>query len=169
SPRLHRAIVRHTARARRLDQTLLLLMRPATTVFLLLATCVLADESVRVEYVPVSRQLIQQRLELATRKIREREATIESLFKEVGCLNLVVQTIPFPKEPNVTCTLAGDGAGTIVVGAHYDLVDRGMGIVDDWSGAALLASLYESLNHSRRHHDFEFVAFAAEEHGLLGS
>jgi hypothetical protein len=143
-------------------------MRPILSVFWT-AACLLADEKVNVEYFPVSREVIQQRLERVAWKFRERRATIESLFHEVGCGSVVVQKFPFKDEPNITCTLSGDGVGSIVVGAHYDFANRGIGAVDDWSGASLLASLYQSLSHTRRHHDFVFVAFAAEEHGLLGS
>lgn len=77
--------------------------------------------------------------------------------------------------PNVICILAGDTQGpglerTIVVGAHTDHVeDFGDGVVDNWSGAALLPSLYFSLNSKARHHTFVFVGFSAEEKGLVGS
>jgi aminopeptidase-like protein len=43
------------------------------------------------------------------------------------------------------------------------------GIVDDWSGASLLPSLYETLKQQPRKHTYEFVAFSGEESGLLGS
>ena len=57
----------------------------------------------------------------------------------------------------------------IVVGGHYDLADRGMGAVDDWSGAVMLPSVYQSLKSKARRDTFVFVAFAGEEGGLLGS
>ncbi len=42
--------------------------------------------------------------------------------------------------------------------------------MDDWSGAALLPSLYQSLKLTEhRKHTYEFVAFTAEERGLVGS
>ena len=67
------------------------------------------------------------------------------------------------------CTLTGEEASTIVVGGHFDYADRGSGIVDDWSGASLLPSLYEALKAQKRKHTYVFVAFAAEERGLIGS
>jgi Zn-dependent M28 family amino/carboxypeptidase len=44
-----------------------------------------------------------------------------------------------------------------------------MGAVDDWSGAVLLPSLYQSLDSKPRRHRFVFVGFAGEEAGLHGS
>ncbi|HVV44189.1 MAG TPA: hypothetical protein VHC72_03265 [Bryobacteraceae bacterium] len=41
--------------------------------------------------------------------------------------------------------------------------------MDDWSGTALLPSLYEALKLKSRHHTFLFIAFAGEEDGLIGS
>jgi Zn-dependent M28 family amino/carboxypeptidase len=56
-----------------------------------------------------------------------------------------------------------------VVGGHFDFADHGKGIVDDWSGASLLPSLYQALKSRPRQHTYVFVAFAAEEQGLVGS
>ena len=43
-----------------------------------------------------------------------------------------------------------------------------MGAVDDWSGAVMLPSVYQSLKSKARRDTFVFVAFAGEEGGLLG-
>jgi Zn-dependent M28 family amino/carboxypeptidase len=48
-------------------------------------------------------------------------------------------------------------------------VSRGTGAIDNWSGASLLSSLYQSLAATPRHHTFLFVAFCEEERGLVGS
>lgn len=58
---------------------------------------------------------------------------------------------------------------TIVVGAHFDHVSQGDGIVDNWSGASLLPSLFQSLAGSPRKHTFVFIGFTGEEEGLVGS
>jgi Zn-dependent M28 family amino/carboxypeptidase len=42
-------------------------------------------------------------------------------------------------------------------------------IVDNWTGASLLPSLYEGLAGVPRRHSFRFVAFSGEEKGMLGS
>jgi Zn-dependent M28 family amino/carboxypeptidase len=117
--------------------------------------------------------VIQQRLELVPAKLAERRAQLEALFAEVGCdgEHLTMLAVPHSKEPDVICTLPGTdaGAGIIVVGGHYDKVSAGMGAVDDWSGAALLPSLYQSLKARPGRHGYVFIAFSGEEEGLYGS
>ena len=113
--------------------------------------------------------LIQQRLERVQRKSSDRRTTLEALFQETGCSDLVAQKVRGSKEPNVICTEEGDGPGVIVVGGHFDADDHGMGAVDDWSGVSLLPSLYQSLQSKPRRHRFIFVGFSAEEVGLRGS
>ena len=66
-------------------------------------------------------------------------------------------------------SLPGSTPQVIVVGAHFDHVSEGDGVVDNWSGASLLPSLFQSLMGSARKHTFIFVAFTGEEEGLLGS
>jgi hypothetical protein len=143
-------------------------------VFVYFAVLLSADpQTSSIEYQKVDPKLIQQRLEAVVRKLSDRRARLEALFREVGCdgAALTTQKVPGSSEPNVICTLAASdpGGGTIVVGGHYDHVDPGMGAVDDWSGAALLPSLYQSLNRKPRRHRYVFVAFSGEERGLYGS
>ena len=57
----------------------------------------------------------------------------------------------------------------IIVGAHFDHVDAGDGVVDNWSGASLLPTLYQGLRTTPRQHTFIFVSFSGEEKGELGS
>ena len=122
---------------------------------------------------PAMPPVIQQRLESLSRNVAERRAILERLFREVGCdgADLYAQKVPGSKQPNIVCTLPGETADAtaIVIGGHFDLVDVGSGAVDDWSGAVLLPSLYESLKGTPHKHAFTFVAFAAEEVGLHGS
>ena len=73
------------------------------------------------------------------------------------------------KAPNLICTLKGASETVIVVGAHFDLVEAGDGVVDNWTGASLLPSLYQGLASEARRHTFRFVAFSGEEKGLVGS
>ena len=42
-------------------------------------------------------------------------------------------------------------------------------MVDDWSGVSLLPSLFQALRGRPREHTYVFVAFGAEERGLVGS
>jgi Iap family predicted aminopeptidase len=118
----------------------------------------------------VPRDEVEAGLEALERTDAARAASIERLFREAGCeANLSLERILATELPNVICRLPGRSATTIVVGAHYDKVDVGDGAADNWSGAALLASLYRSLATRERRHSFEFIAFGAEEDGLIGS
>ena len=118
-----------------------------------------------------SQAVVQQRLEMVTRTLAGRRAALESLFRQVGCAapDLTAQSVPRSPEPNLVCALDPENPSAIVVGGHYDFVDRGTGAVDDWSGVALLPSLYQNLKAAPRRHSFLFVAFAGEEQGLWGS
>jgi acetylornithine deacetylase/succinyl-diaminopimelate desuccinylase-like protein len=140
---------------------------------LFLSSCLAASaaDSVHLDFRTVSRDLVQRRLESVTADGARRQAVLETLFGEAGCDTgrIARQPVPRFKADNVICTLPGEGPGTIVVGGHIDHVARGMGAVDDWSGAALLPSLFQTLDGKPRRHRFVFVGFAAEENGLQGS
>jgi len=110
---------------------------------------------------------IKDRLEQGAVPQKERQPTIRKIFEEAGCT--VEEQRVDRGASNVICTLPGEAASTIVVGGHYDFVDHGAGIVDDWSGTSMLPSLFEALKGRPRQHTFVFVAFAREELGLIGS
>ncbi len=132
---------------------------------------VTAHGQTRIQFDTLAPDLIQNRLALVPQRASEREPELESLFREAGCEGdrLSEQPIPHTKEANVICTLAGEGPGTIVVGAHTDFVAHSTGAVDDWSGSALLPSLFQSLKSYPRRHNLVLIGFGAEEVGLLGS
>jgi len=116
--------------------------------------------------------VVEKRLKSFARDNQIREVVIRELFARSGCgkANLSEQRVKFGLPPNVICVLPGETPEVIVVGAHTDKVMRaGDGVVDNWSGAALLPSLLFSLNAKTRHHTFVFVGFTAEETGMLGS
>ena len=112
--------------------------------------------------------IIEARLHEAAAKNPEREAALKTLFTEAGCKDLSEEHVP-RRLPNVVCVLPGETDRTIIVGAHFDKVDAGQGVVDNWSGASLLPSLYQSLANAPRRHTFIFVGFTSEEVGLIGS
>jgi aminopeptidase-like protein len=115
----------------------------------------------------VDEKTIQERLDRGLVPPKERESTIDSIFEKAGCS--VEEQQVRKTASNVICTLPGETEQTIVVSGHFDFSDKGQGIVDDWSGTALLPSLYEALKSKARHDTFVFIAFAAEEDGLVGS
>jgi Zn-dependent M28 family amino/carboxypeptidase len=110
---------------------------------------------------------VGERLREGSVRAKERQDLIERLFREVGC-DVTLQPID-KKSANVICDLPGETSDTLIVGAHFDFADEGQGIVDDWSGTSMLVSLYQALKANVSKHSYEFVAFAGEERGLLGS
>ena len=124
---------------------------------------------IRIAILP--REVIEGRLLRSVRNNMDRQDALHQMFQEAGCgdANLIEQPIKRGKFANVICTLPGTGSSVIVVGGHFDHGDVGEGVVNNWSGASLLPSLYESLRASPRKHTIVFIGFAEEEHGLAGS
>lgn len=90
---------------------------------------------------PVSRQLVKTRLGKYTGSNKQREATLKQLLVEAGCeQNISEQKVRGSKLPNVICILPGNSDKVIIVGAHFDRVSDGEGVVDNWSSASLLPS-----------------------------
>jgi hypothetical protein len=125
----------------------------------------------QIRFTTVKSDIVEQRLKSYKGNDSEREATIKTLFQSAGCPEdkLYEQPVKGLKQGNVICTLPGNTDSVIVVGAHFDHVDAGDGVVDNWSGASMLPSLYQVLKTEPRKHTFIFVAFAGEEKGLVGS
>ena len=124
-----------------------------------------------VTYSVVPRATVERRLGQFGGEDREREATLRKMFLDAGCdeQHVVEQQVKGSKLPNIICTLAGTSDKFIIVGAHFDHVSLGDGVVDNWSGASLLPSLYQSLKTAPRRHSFIFIGFTDEERGEIGS
>ena len=71
--------------------------------------------------------------------------------------------------PKCICVLPGSSGKVIIVGAHFDHVSEGDGVVDNWSGASLLPSLYQAVKNEPRKHTYIFIGFTDEEKGEVGS
>lgn len=138
-------------------------MTRAHLVFLLPLT--LLAQKIEVQLVQPPK--LKERLEQGAVPQKERQPAIRRIFEEAGCT--VEEQRVEKGASNVICTLPGETNSTIVVGGHYDFIDRGAGIVDDWTGTSMLPSLFEALKGKPRKHTFVFVAFAREEAGLFGS
>jgi|SRR5271165_128849 len=125
----------------------------------------------KVEYHPVARAIVEARLRRYKGNDQQREETLKELFIEAGCSgeSLSEQPVKGTKLPNVICVLPGNGDKAIIVGAHYDHVAKGDGVVDNWSGASLLPSLYEAIRREPRKHTYIFIGFTDEEKGEVGS
>lgn len=116
-------------------------------------------------------QTIEERLRSAPRPNPQREAALKKMFEAAGCpdADISEQPVDFGQPPNLICKLPGKERSIIIVGGHLDKVRRGDGIVDDWSGASMLPSLYQTLSGAGRKHTMLFIGFTEEEKGLVGS
>jgi putative aminopeptidase FrvX len=131
-----------------------------------------ASSSAQLHFRLVPRAVIEQRLRKYKGTDSDREEALKGIFEAAGCSAdmLTEQPVKGLRQPNLICVLPGtDTDSEIVVGAHYDHVSDGKGVVDNWSGASLLPSLYQALATEKRRHTFVFVGFAGEEKGLVGS
>jgi hypothetical protein len=77
--------------------------------------------------------------------------------------------VPGCVERNVVAELRGQSEEAIVVSAHYDSVWRGPGVVDNATGVEGIRRIAEDLAGHGHMRSVIFVAFAAEEIGLIGS
>jgi putative aminopeptidase FrvX len=141
------------------------------TLLLVFTVLYRAKSPAQVQFRQVNKNMIEARLKRFSDDNQEREVTIKQLFAESGCKDdkLSEQVVKSRLPPNVICMLPGTTSEEIVVGAHTDKVEKGDGVVDNWSGASLLSSLYFSLSAQPRKHTYVFIAFTAEEQGLVGS
>ncbi len=129
------------------------------------------DAAETIRYNPVSREVVEARLRKYTGNDKQREGTLEQMFADAGCddQHLSEQAVKGSKLPNVICLLPGSSDKIVIVGAHFDHVSAGDGVVDNWSGASLLPSLYEAVKIEPRIHTYIFVGFTDEEQGEIGS
>ena len=140
------------------------------TALLLLANLPLQAARLQLQFSPVPKDNVEARLKMFKGDNRQRAETLKQLFTDAGCADhLSEQKVKGSKSPNIVCTLPGSSAKAIIVGAHYDYVAEGSGVVDNWSGASLLPSLYEAMKGTPRTHTYIFVGFTDEEKGLVGS
>jgi Zn-dependent M28 family amino/carboxypeptidase len=127
--------------------------------------------AVTLVYKLLDRSVIERRVGISPRKNADRLEALEGMFQEAGCaaVNVARQPVKHARQPNLVCTLPGATDSVLIVGAHFDKVNQGDGVIDNWSGASLLPSLYQSIAGAPRRHTIVFVAFTDEEAGLVGS
>ncbi|HIG43502.1 MAG: M28 family peptidase [bacterium] len=88
---------------------------------------------------------------------------------ESHCPGATIQDIARSRYDNYICLIPGKRDDKVVVGAHYDKVGEGKGIADNWSGVMITSQLIEYFVHNQPEYTLEFVAFAEEERGMVGS
>lgn len=77
--------------------------------------------------------------------------------------------VPGLRDRNVVAELPGASEEIVVVGAHFDSVWRGPGVVDNATGVEGLLRVAERLVGREHPRTLHFVAFAAEEINLIGA
>jgi len=105
----------------------------------------------------------------------ERLEAVKALFRKMGATDadIKVENVKAKEKDkdilNVVVTKKGKTNETVVVGAHYDKVKEGCGIIDNWSGIVILAHMYRTLSSLETQKTYVFVAFDREEEGMKGS
>ncbi|MCL4219708.1 MAG: M28 family peptidase, partial [Candidatus Hydrogenedentes bacterium] len=82
-----------------------------------------------------------------------------------------VQSFDGYQSNNIIASLPGTGSSgeVFIVGAHYDTVEYTLGADDNASGVAGLLEIARALRGQKYPSEIQFVAFALEEQGALGS
>jgi len=146
------------------------LSKLAAVAALPLAAGLLAPAQTSINFSQLGKDAVLARVQDVPRKNSDRQQKVKDLFAKAGCGDqMTEQRVRHSDYSNVICRLPGESGEVIIVGAHFDKVERGTGAIDNWSGASLLSSLYESLAGRKRHHTFLFISFCDEELGLVGS
>ena len=99
---------------------------------------------------------------------------IASAFKAIG---YAPEMQPFSasagsqtvKSANIVAVKTGISSQEIIVGAHYDSTDAGPGADDNASGVAVMLEVAKLIQGAKTPYTIRFIAFGAEESGLLGS
>lgn len=138
---------------------------------LLISVLASAPLSAQLKFKTLTQNAIVDRLQQYAGPDTDREARLKRMFADSGCApeKLTEQLVSSHDAPNLICVLPGQTEDVILVGAHFDHVQEGDGVVDNWSGASLLPSFVITLTAEPRHHTFVLVAFTGEEKGLVGS
>src|SRR5215467_9305215 len=132
----------------------------AATVFsILLCGVVLAQ---KVQFSPAERSAVLQPMKAIPESNRERALRLKELFLQAGCNEgfLTEQRFDGAETPNIICRLGTGDNDLVIVGAHYARASSPQRALDNWSGAALLPVIYQSLRERKRNHSFLFVGFA---------
>lgn len=137
------------------------------SVFIILTLSTGAEQ---IHYWNTDKPTLEAALKAAPKDNKEREKALEMRFIANGCSGNALQHQEVKGHgSNLICEITGAKAGIIIVAAHFDHVERGQGIVDNWSGAVLLPFLAKSVAEMHPKHTYRFIAFTDEEKGLVGS
>jgi len=121
-----------------------------------------ASPAQKVQFTPAEKAAVLERMKAIPETNAARALALKELFSNAGCngKSLVEQKVDGVDTPNIICRLGTEEGDTVIVGAHYDRNSSAQRPLDNWSGAAILPALYQSLRSRKRSHNFVFVAFA---------
>jgi hypothetical protein len=116
----------------------------------------------KVQFTPAEKSAVLQPMKAIPESNPDRAARLKELFIQAGCADnsLTEQKFDGAEAPNIICRLGTGEGDLVIVGAHYEHASSPQRPLDNWSGAALLPALYQSLRTRRRSHSFIFVEFA---------
>jgi hypothetical protein len=102
-------------------------------------------------------------------KNKERLPAVRALFEKMGATAQDISIEKHNGTQNLVVTMKGTEPGIVVVGAHYDLIEKGCGAIDNWTGIVSIAHTFRSVKKLGVKKTALFVAFGNEEVGLRGS
>ena len=102
-------------------------------------------------------------------KRQERLPAVRALFEKMGAKPEQITSTKQGNVENLVVRRSAAGTDTVVLGAHYDFISAGCGVVDNWSGIVTLAHLFRTIGKVTPRKNIVFVAFDREEEGLFGS
>ncbi|HET9837460.1 MAG TPA: M28 family peptidase [Candidatus Angelobacter sp.] len=125
----------------------------------------------KVQFAPAEKSVVLQRMKAIPENNQDRASRLKQLFIQAGCGEnfLTEQKLEGAETPNIVCRLGTGDNDVVIVGAHYERATSPQRPLDNWSGAALLPVLYQSLRERRRNHSFIFVAFADNGNNPTGA
>ncbi|MBI4056894.1 MAG: M20/M25/M40 family metallo-hydrolase [Elusimicrobia bacterium] len=128
------------------------------------------DALFQTEGVPTDEE-IQKRVELSPLSNEERFKAIRQIYLDAGAKpeQMIAQKIGNREAYNLIVTKPGKTDRVIVIGGHYDKVRAGKGTIDNWTGATMVANVFQALKDVELEHTIVFMAFGLEEEGMVGS
>ncbi len=133
------------------------------------AAVVYRDERQGLEVIPTGKK-VREHLAQSPLSNAQRENAVVELFKTAGAseFDVVLQDIG-TDEHNVIVVKKGRTDRVIVIGGHHDKIMEGPGVIDNWTGATMVANLYHEMHMIDTDATLVFIAFGGTEDGLLGS
>jgi VWFA-related protein len=122
-------------------------------------------------FVKIDSRIVEGRLKLPVSSPEDRLRIVRKQFQAAGCqpTQIVEQSVPGQKLPNLTCTVPGTSGSTILITAPLDYKSKGGNAKVEWGTLELLPLLAESLYGASLRHTLVFAAFAGTDSGQAGA